>query len=561
MYLKHFNLTQEPFSIAPDPNFLYLSQGHREALAHLLYGFSHGGFVLVTGEVGTGKTTLLRNLIKQTPDELDVAFILNPRLTVRELLETICDELGVPYHTDTQYSIKQYIDLLNKHLLKTHQQGRSTVLIIDEAQNLSPAVLEQLRLLTNLETDERKLLRIILLGQPELGEMLERQELRQLAQRITARYHLGPLSQDDSIAYIGHRLGKAGGHGSIFTPGALKRLYRISKGIPRVLNVVADRSMLGAYVEGQLQVSAKTVDHAAEEVLGARQDWRAWYPMAAAIAAGVMLFTLLLVLLWPDGETPDQIPREAGTSPRQPPVATTAPPVAPVAPPQVGTIARQPAPTPAQAAAAPSLARPQASQPGARAPDTERDSFDELFRLWNVDFSEAFINESPCDFALAVQLACLQRKGRWSDILRLDLPVILELWDVQEKPYYAAVVGATDTRFILALGGANVEVAPRDLRDIWFGSYRTLWSTPPNYSGNLRNGDRHASVVHLRQQLARLPELALQASNSDLFDSQLEQAVLRFQNQEGLLADGIVGPATWIRLYHRLGQPGPSLRG
>ena len=163
MYHDYFNFDKDPFSIAPDPSFLYLSEGHREALAHLMYGFEHGGFVLITGEVGTGKTTLLRNLIKQTPPHLDVAFVLNPRLTVGELLETICEELGIAFDKRELKSVKQYIDVLNRHLLATHQDGRSTVVIIDEAQNLSPAVLEQIRLLTNLETNERKLLRIILL--------------------------------------------------------------------------------------------------------------------------------------------------------------------------------------------------------------------------------------------------------------------------------------------------------------------------------------------------------------------------------------------------------------
>lgn len=550
MYLKHFNLAQEPFSIAPDPSFLYLSDGHREALAHLLYGFSHGGFVLVTGEVGTGKTTLLRNLIKQTPNDLDVAFVLNPRLTVRELLETICDELGVDYRPESQYSVKQYIDKLNKHLLQTHQRDRSTVLIIDEAQNLSPAVLEQLRLLTNLETDERKLLRIILLGQPELGEMLDRQELRQLAQRITARYHLGALSREDTNTYISHRLSRAGGNGQIFTPGALARLYKISKGIPRLLNVVADRSMLGAYVEGQYQVSASTVDRAAIEVMGKSQktDYRPWLVGAAAFAILATAVVWALITRSDAPQAQDQtIVQQSPENPQSNNLnATRSGDV------NGGTIERD---------ALATLARPQSATPNGRAPDTQRSAYYEVFKRWNADYNDSYADELPCAFAETVQLGCLQRKGRWSDIARLNLPAVLELWDNQEQPYYAAVIDATATRFILMLDGRELEVAPRDLRDIWFGSFTTLWNQPPDYPGNLRRGDRHVTVSHLRQQLAQLPDLGLRDDGSDRFGTELEQAVLRFQTREGLMADGVVGPETWIRLFHRLGQPGPVLRG
>jgi len=294
MYQEHFGLIQPPFSIAPDPNFLFLSSSHQEALAHLMYGFAHGGFVLITGEVGTGKTTLLRNLLDRTPPDLDVAFILNPRLTVRELLETVCDELGVAYVAGQLQSVKQYIDVLNKHLLQTHQAGRSTVVIIDEAQNLSPAVLEQIRLLTNLETNEKKLLRIILLGQPELGEMLDRTELRQLAQRITARYHLATLSREDVEEYLGHRLARAGGNPNIFSNSAVRALYRLSKGTPRLINVIADRAMLGAYVAGKLQIDGSLVEAAAREVLGKVPWWRRSYPLYATIAVAV----ISIIMLW-----------------------------------------------------------------------------------------------------------------------------------------------------------------------------------------------------------------------------------------------------------------------
>jgi len=269
MYEQFFHLDKRPFSIAPDPGFLYMSDRHRDALAHLKYGLeSDGGFVLVTGEVGTGKTTLLRDLITHVPGDIDVAFILNPRLTVRELLQTICDELGIDYPAEDQHSVKPYIDRLNKHLLRTHRLGRTAVVLIDEAQNLSPAVLEQLRLLTNLETNERKLLRIILVGQPELKGMLARQELRQLSQRITARYHLEPLNLADTRAYLSHRLMVSGGNPNLFTGWASWNIHRHASGIPRLINIIADRALLGAYSDNKPRVDFRIAQQAATETRG-----------------------------------------------------------------------------------------------------------------------------------------------------------------------------------------------------------------------------------------------------------------------------------------------------
>jgi len=287
VYLSHFGLAEPPFAITPDPRYLYMSRQHREGLAHLLFGISQpGGFVQLTGEVGTGKTILCRCLLEQLPPEVDTALILNPRQTAAELLASICDELRIPYPAGSR-SLKELVDALYRHLLEAHGRGRRTVLIIDEAQNLSAGVLEQVRLLTNLETRTEKLLQIILIGQPELLRLLQQRQLRQLAQRITARCHLLPFSRSETRAYVEHRLRVAGGRPGVFTPAALRRVHRFSGGIPRLINVLCDRALLGAYTTGALTVGARTVRRAGRELRGSLQP--RWPGVRPAWALGVIL--------------------------------------------------------------------------------------------------------------------------------------------------------------------------------------------------------------------------------------------------------------------------------
>ena len=275
MYTNYFGFKQNPFSISPDPRYLYMSELHREALAHLLYGISSDGcFILLTGDVGTGKTTVCRCLLAQLPDNADVALIVNPRLTALELLQTICDELEIPREVG-ETSIKAHIDKLNAYLLEAYGAGRNVALLIDEAQNLSLDLLEQLRLLTNLETDQKKLLKIVLLGQTELLPLLEQPGAAQITQRITSRYHLQPLGRENSFAYIHHRLAVSGERRKIFSNSALSRIFELSHGIPRLIDVICDRSLLGAYVEEKHLVNEKIVNKAAREVLGNVTDDKA----------------------------------------------------------------------------------------------------------------------------------------------------------------------------------------------------------------------------------------------------------------------------------------------
>ena len=297
MYPKYFGLKEPSFSIAPDPHYLFLSEQHKEALAHLLYGAGEsGGFVLLTGEVGTGKTTVCRAFLEQLPEGVDVALILNPAMTANELLLSICDEFRVPV-PEGERSVKLLVDLLNGYLLESHANGRRPVLMIDEAQNLRPKVLEQVRLLTNLETTKHKLLQIFLVGQPELRRLLEREGLRQINQRITARFHLRPLSLDETGDYIRHRVAVAGVDRPLFTAGAVRRIHKVSGGVPRVINILCDRALLGACVTRANQVTPAIVAKAAREVQGDRMEVKPPPAVRPAFAAAAAV-TLMLVAGW-----------------------------------------------------------------------------------------------------------------------------------------------------------------------------------------------------------------------------------------------------------------------
>jgi general secretion pathway protein A len=304
MYAAHFGLKREPFSIAPDPRYLFMSEHHREALAHLLYGVrGGGGFVLLTGEIGAGKTTVCRCFLEQVPKRTHVAYIFNPKLTALELLQSVCEEFRITVSArdaSAAPTLKDHVDALNEYLLRTHAAGYNSVLIIDEAQNLSADVLEQLRLLTNLETNERKLLQIILIGQPELRDMVARPELEQLAQRVVARFHLDPLGEDETAHYIKHRLSVAGMSGLIpFDRDARHRIHELTRGVPRRINLLCDRALLGAYASGRQRVDRAIVDKAASEVFDLGRNggsaWERWrtlwvgggIALGALVAAGV----------------------------------------------------------------------------------------------------------------------------------------------------------------------------------------------------------------------------------------------------------------------------------
>jgi general secretion pathway protein A len=549
MYNDYFGLREAPFSIAPNPQYLFMSPRHREALAHLLYGIqSDGGFILLTGEVGTGKTTVCRCLMEQIPEDVDTAYILNPKQTAQELLATACDELHIDYPENA--SIKVLVDGINDFLLASHQSSRRTVLIIDEAQNLSVDVLEQLRLLTNLETNQRKLLQIILLGQPELLTLLAKQELRQLSQRVTARFHLDALNKDEVADYIQHRLDTAGAKGRLFPLATVKRIYAISKGIPRLINLVCDRALLGTYVQNRLQVDVATVNNAAKEILGETKRKPAPW---AAIAAGLLvaLIATSVLLLNPIETTP--VVTDSAT-PAIAPVDLTEAEAESEPEAQTKSVANietafatalEKAPVINELAVLiPATITPVDEAPGY---DEQFDAFGALMKLWGTDVVLAK-NTDPCNVAQVSGLTCLSKLGSLRDVAHLNRPVIINLSTESNSLWYV-VKSMDDDTITVMTNDTDYLLDSNEVLNHWSGFYTLLWRSPPAYREPVKRGDQGATVDWLLTQLAvvegsRMPSI----TENRVYDADIELRVKRFQISVGLVPDGVVGAQTWIHL-------------
>ncbi len=495
MYAKHFGLRRDPFSIAPDPRFLFMSDRHREALAHLLYGLrGSGGVVLLTGEIGAGKTTVCRCFLEQVPKECNVAYIFNPKLTVIELLQTVCEEFRITLTTPSLVrTVKDYVDALNGHLLATHAKGENNVLIIDEAQNLSADVLEQLRLLTNLETSERKLLQIILIGQPELRTLLATPEMEQLAQRVTARYHLEALNDQETNAYIRHRLvvsGRTGGNP--FDAGARQRIHRLARGVPRRINLLCDRSMLGAYARGTQRVTATMVDEAAHEVFGPDALHPAWRAKLHAltqrrdawVAAGVLGGLVCLALLlwaWPKRDTAASVARVNAAVKSSAAAAGAASASGAPAAASGGSAAFAGGALQVAGVAAASTtgtdtlttADPLVMPPALKPLRDEK----QAWRLLALTALISLAEGDPCQAAAKVRLTCAKRTdGTLEQLRRLGEPAMLVLRDAQGKATYIIHTGIADERSIMARGdgGERVKLDLLSLASRWRGEFGTF---------------------------------------------------------------------------------------
>jgi general secretion pathway protein A len=537
MYTQFFKLKQSPFSIAPDPRYLYMSERHREALAHLLYGVgSGGGFVLLTGEIGAGKTTVCRCFMEQIPENCQLGYIFNPKLTVEELLLSICDEFRItlPPQGAGAVSVKGYVDAINRHLLESHAQGRNNVLIIDEAQNLSAEVLEQLRLLTNLETSERKLLQIILIGQPELRTMLARPELEQLAQRVIARYHLGSLSVDETASYIAHRLAVAGASGMApFPRGLMQQLHQLTKGVPRRINLLCDRALLGAYVENAQQVTRTILRKAADEVFaaepGAEKVKKLWPYIAAGVLAGAALTGAAAWHLMPHPAGGEQAARAA----------------------PVRAVASAPASPGAPAA----LAAPSATPVAPVVAATSESALRQLAALWGQTVPEGEF----CPAAARLNLRCLHAKGGLDDLRRLDRPAVLKLNDDPIAPRFALLTAMDSQRATLSIGGKSEQVNLDTLANRFDGSFITLWRTPRGWRDEVSAGDHGPDVDWLAKRLAALRGLKKPQDDQPL-DGATQHLLREFQISQNLKADGVAGPKTFIRLSQLAGVSEPRLQ-
>jgi general secretion pathway protein A len=542
MYAQFFGLSREPFSIAPDPRYLFMSERHREALAHLLYGVGGGGgFVLLTGEIGAGKTTVGRCFLEQVPAHCVIAYVFNPQLTVLELLQTVCAEFGVEAAADSA-SLKAHVDALNRFLLAAHAEGRQALLVIDEAQSLSAEVLEQLRLLTNLETAERKLMQIVLIGQPELRTLLADPRLEQLAQRVIARYHLGALSRDETEQYLAHRLSVAGLRGAMpFDGAARKAIHRLTGGVPRRINLLADRALLGAYAQGRQRVGRRTVEQAAREVFDGGPVTGRGRVLAAAAAASALL-AVAAVGLWLWRHQADPPPAvAASTRPAAVPVGAASQAPAPAA-----SAAPVPVVSAASSAAAAASAASDASALMAAARADPATAWRELALRWNVAIGEG----DPCAAAEQARLACFSnRAGGLAMVRQLGRPGIVTLRAADGSTRHAVLLAVDERHATLQAGGERFVLTLPALAAVWRGDFATFWRTPPGWR---RGADPTPEArAWIEQQLA--------AADPASPGRELRERVAAFQLVQGLPPDGVAGPMTLMLLNRAAAVEEPRL--
>jgi general secretion pathway protein A len=512
VYESWYGFSEKPFNLTPDPKYLYLSQRHAEAFAHLEFGRrERGGFILITGEVGTGKTTLARYFLSHLGPDTHTAVILYPALTAGELLHAILDDLRIQAEGESK---KGLVDALHRFLLEARAGGRNVVLLIDEAQDLSAEVLEQVRLISNLETDTEKLIQIILIGQSELRDILDRHELRQLAQRVTARYHLSPLSLPETEEYVRHRIRVAGGEGKVgFTGEALRTVHARSRGVPRLINLICDRALLAGYVRGLRTIAASLVRQAAEEVAGSStiKAFRWHHGLIAtglALALALAAFTLTPRLARaPADPGPPPAPAPASTLPR----AISAPALVATAPPHSERLEERLRSIPRNASFAAALTKVETA--------------------WAQPF-----------------LARATLRTHLDQLRRLDLPAVLEMFHPSRRDTcFLALLRLEGASALVVVGREPEMTVPAAQVDaLWTRDAVLVWP-----EADALRGDSVRRNAWVREALGRL----------GFGDSDLQAAVSRFQADAGLVPDGLLGPRTRMALFALSTGPRPRLSG
>ncbi len=575
MYETFFGLGDLPFRLTPDPKYLFMSAKHREAFAHLVYGISEGsGFVAITGEVGAGKTTLIRALLAEHAKNVTVASIVNPVLTSTELLQTINAELGLPSRSTSR---KELTEDLAAFLKENKAAGRRTVIIVDEAQNLDPVVLEQLRLLTNLETETEKLLQVVLVGQPELQGILQRHDLRQLNQRVTERWHLDKLDRDEAMEYVKHRLRIAGAHTELVDPPALELIYRFTDGVPRLLNILGHRSMLVAFTRSRGRVGADEVASAARELGYAPQVAKtsgvAWGRVAGGVAAAAAAAVVAYVMLSPPAEEPRRPARasEVAATRReaaaerepvaeQPPVESEAAAreeTAPVAAPVEATAAAAPAAVATPAAPAPELdAVALASLSSGAVFDAAVADYSRLLQLWgaapvgDADLASGSLNLQTIAESRGLRYFAVELNDAL--LAMLDLPAAVEMVTRPEEGIRYVLLRSLDRSANSVKVGNGIAMSLSGFNAAWNGKAHIVFKDPEALRYDLAPGGGGPAVRKLQGMLAAAG--VLDAPPNGLYDALTENAVRRFQESHHVTVDGVAGPITQILLYNSLAR-------
>ncbi|MFT7558708.1 MAG: general secretion pathway protein A [Flavobacteriales bacterium] len=558
MYHKYFGLEEAAFSIAVNPKFLYMSEQHREALAHLLYGIKGGGFVLLSGEVGSGKTTIIRTLLQQVPENTEIAFVLNPMADVRDLMQTICEELRLPFYEDNP-PLKQLNDSLAELLLSNYSAGKRTVLLIDEAQLLSIEVLEQIRLLTNLETSDEKLLQIVLVAQPEIHDLLAQPRLRQLSQRITARFFLEPLSCDDCERYINHRLVIAGKEDNsvIFPRAIVKRIHHFSRGTPRLINIVCERSLIGAYAHNKRSVDAAIFSQALREITGQRSVSQSVFtelPQKAIIAGAafalIVIVGIVSIAITLLGSAPPAIQAQQS---EQAPIAVASPI-------EVSTV---------EASTVTTVTLDEPKVLPTTLPTSPENASSAYFKGLSLAYAKLFeYHDIPYD---SFNHPCWQSKTHfyqcedesfdtWQEFESLNRPAILELIDSEQTRYYALVIGQrSDVILLIDDAGQMIERDANTIVDQWDGKVRFIWKNPKGYKKPLGLRSRSSLVEWVADSFATIDGQD-QSLSGQSFNEALKRRVIQFQLSKDLEADGVIGRQTLMAINDDLKLSIPFLK-